>query len=515
MVRKSLHPVNILPSKNPLRLGFADKLWPLHQKFTSWQLKLLGDRRTRLLDAHEGLKFPDYDRTPQPMLPPGMPPPWKIRLPDYLLDQRNQITGPADSAGMVVGMSNSGSPGRMLDLEDSMVNTWEHSEPAFNNIVGGLYGSLTFVKEDGKTVAIDPAKTENTVAFVRVRGLHMSQWGVYGDSVAAALFDTAMLVDRLDLDRLPHRTLHIYIPKSESAAEGLWWAAMFKDVCRAWGWPDDAIKCMALVESHPLAYEMDQFIYALRDHIVGLNLGRWDYMASLGHFMMTNPDWVLPDRDAIPHDVPFFQNLRRMMVETCHYRGILAIGGMTALFPDKEAAELDAGALEALARDKKNEADVGMDGAWTGHPKQNAVAVAQFPVPNQLHVPRPAGRLLPLRELPKDLPVSADGTRAALRTAILYRVGVLKGRGASLIRGSDGKNRMEDLATDRICRVLVGQRIALGIHTEYDVVKMLDEEKAKLSGVLQGENLLWEYKLLCKAALITLEMIILKDFDPA
>jgi len=27
--------------------------------------------------------------------------------------------------------------------------------------------------------------------------------------------------------------------------------------------------------SHPLAYQMEEFLYHLRDHILGLNLGRW------------------------------------------------------------------------------------------------------------------------------------------------------------------------------------------------------------------------------------------------
>ena len=72
---------------------------------------------------------------------------------------------------------------------------------------------------------------------------------------------------------------------------------------------------MALVESHPLAFQMEEFAWNLRDHIVGLNLGRWDYMASLIHFNLNDPDWVFPDRNTIPHDVPFFQNLRELRMQ--------------------------------------------------------------------------------------------------------------------------------------------------------------------------------------------------------
>ena len=113
-------------------------------------------------------------------------------------------------------------------------------------------------------------------------------------------------------------------------------------------------------------------------------------MASLIHFNLHDPNWVLPDRNTIPHDVAFFQNLRTTMPEICHKHGLLAIGGMTALFPSREDAELNARALATLEKDKKNEAMSLMDGAWTGHPDQNEIAVKQFPAPNQLHA-RPEG----------------------------------------------------------------------------------------------------------------------------
>ena len=107
---------------------------------------------------------------------------------------------------------------------------------------------------------------------------------------------------------------------------------------------------------------MEEFLYNLRDHIVGLNLGRWDYMASLIHFNLDDPEWVLPDRNTIPSNVPFFQNLRELMPEICHKRGMLAIGGMTALFPSREDRELNARALAALA--ERQEERGGLPDGW-------------------------------------------------------------------------------------------------------------------------------------------------------
>ena len=325
------------------------------------------------------------------------------------------------------------------------------------------------------------------------------------------------MVYQLDFGKLKH-PLCIYIPKSESAEEALWWRDLFRALARAKDAPPDYIKCMALVESHPLAYEMDDFILNLRDHLLGLNLGRWDYMASLIHFMLEDPRWVLPDRDSIPHDVPFFQNLRELMVETCHRSGILAIGGMTALFPDRTDPDLDRFAKEVLARDKANEAAVGMDGAWTGHPDQNEIAVEKFPHPNQLHVRYPHLGQPDLRPLPTGVgTISLEGTRAAVRTAILYREGVLAGKGARLIRGRDKRPRMEDLATDRICRLMIEQRVrhdvcADGVqHTHGLRTRLFDEELAHILAEPPPGTTPETAK---RARQIAEEMIIREEFDP-
>jgi malate synthase len=191
-------------------------------------------------------------------------------------------------------------------------------------------------------------------------------------------------------------------------------------------------------------------------------------MASLIHFNLENPEWVLPDRNTIPHNVAFFQNLRTLIPEICHKHGMLAIGGMTALYPSREDAELNARALKVLAEDKKNESLCLMDGAWTGHPDQNAIAVSQFPTPNQLQArPENPNTHPDLRPLPTGVGTrTLAGTRAAIRTVIRYRNGVLNGRGASLLDGY-----MEDLATDRIYRLMIAQRVK---HSNQ--IEILDEE---------------------------------------
>jgi malate synthase len=435
-------------AEGELPAGFLQFFTPLHQKFAARHRALLSARRAVLEQSLRGNK-PNH-------LPasPATREDWRIEVPGWCSDQRNQMTGPADDAELVVKMLNSGAPGVMLDLEDSTVNEWEHQRLGVENILQALRGSLTY--HDAKRNSVVGIKPSNTVIWIRARGLHIHQGGLMdGELCSASLFDVARIVLAVEPRDLKH-PLAFYIPKSESAEEALFWRDVFESLAQARGWPKNYIKCMALVESHPLAYQMEEFLYNLREHILGLNLGRWDYMASLIHFNLHDPHWLLPDRNTIPHDVPFFQNLRRLLPEICHQRGALAIGGMTALYPSRQDPELNARALAVLQKDKKNEADSLMDGAWTGHPDQNQIALEQFPAPNQLHARRASAERHPdLRPVPAGVGKrTLDGTRAAIRTVIRYRNGVLNGRGASLLDGY-----MEDLATDRIYRLMLAQRL--------------------------------------------------------
>jgi len=497
--------------------GFLEFLAPLHAALTLRQRALLARRGYALAEAHAG-KLPDY-------LPPSVATTnaWRIELPAWCSDQRNQMTGPADDADLVVKMLNSGAPGVMLDLEDSNANAWENNSRGIKNILEALAGRLTyFDRKRNKTVGINPS---TTVIFTRPRGLHIHQAGVLsGELIPASLFDVAMVAYQVDFSALKH-PLCIYIPKSESAEEALWWRDLFQMIARLKGLPANAIKCMALVESHPLAFQTEEFAWNLRDHILGLNLGRWDYMASLIHFNLENPEWVLPDRNTIPHNVAFFQNLRNLLPEVCHKHGMLAIGGMTALYPSREDAELNARALKALAEDKKNEANSLMDGAWTGHPDQNEIAVSQFPVPNQLQARALDSKKHPeLRPLPVGIGKrTLAGTRAAIRTVIRYRNGVLNGKGASLLDGY-----MEDLATDRIYRLMIAQRVrhsnsveilddaGLAIrHAPELIHELFDEELDRLLRESANGGNEPAAAMLREARRISEEMIRKSEFDPA
>src|SRR6202046_4732973 len=231
-----------------LPAGFLEFLLPLHRSFTPNQRDLVEKRAAALLASNQG-RLPNY-------LPasPATKDPWQIELPSWCIDQRNQMTGPADDAELVVKMLNSGAPGVMLDLEDSMANAWPNLMQGVTNILAALRGELTyFDRKRDRTVGIQPS---NTVISIRPRGLHLHQAKVLnGEKVCASLFDVALIAFQVDPAKLKH-SLTFYIPKSESAEEAVWWRGLFQAIARWKGWPANYIKCMALVESHPLAYQM-------------------------------------------------------------------------------------------------------------------------------------------------------------------------------------------------------------------------------------------------------------------
>ena len=237
-------PVNSAPEgfdlKRDLPAGFVEFLRPLHEALTPRQQSLVARREVALAESNAG-KLPDYLPASEATRSP-----WRIELPAWCADQRNQMTGPADEADLVVKMLNSGAPGVMLDLEDSTANVWEHNQRGIKNILEAVAGRLNyFDRKRDKTVEISAS---NTVIFTRPRGLHLHQAGVLdGELLPASLFDVAMVAFQVDYSALKH-PLCFYIPKSESAEEALWWRDLFQMIAKATGLTANAINCMALVE---------------------------------------------------------------------------------------------------------------------------------------------------------------------------------------------------------------------------------------------------------------------------
>jgi malate synthase len=460
---------------------FRSLFLALHRTFEPRRRELLAARAGVLTGAHAGALPPRLEASEE----------WRegrIEIPGFAEDQRNQMTGPADNAKLAINLCNSGAPGCMLDLEDSITTDWPHVSEGIRNAVAAVHGSLTHDdRRTGRRYAVEPS---GQVVYTRPRGMHLDEThALHGETVSASVFDLALIL--FQIVGAPERRRCFYIPKVESAEEGKWWVELIGAVERWVGLPTGSTKVMFLVESFPAAFQIERLIELTRSHVIGLNLGRWDYMASLIQYKLADPGWILPDRNTIPLDVPFFQGVRKLIVELCNRHGIVPIGGMTALFPSKDPAQNEV-AMRVLATDKKLEADFGFRGAWSGHPEQNAVAMGQFPWPEQRVVRYPGAAAGPeLAASPTGLGrTTVQGTRDACRTMIEYAAGYLDGRGATLIEG-----RMEDLATYRIYVMMVAQRIRHGVadeatgerHTRSLVTRLFDEELSGLRARTAGD----------------------------
>src|SRR5207249_5441242 len=133
-----------------------------------------------------------------------------------------------------------------------------------------------------------------------------------------------------------------------------------------------------LVEVLPLAFEMEETLYELRDHSAGLNAGRWDYMFSIIKKLGERKEFILPDRGQVAMTVPFMRAYTELLVKTCHKRSAFALGGMAAFIPNRRDPAVTETALAKVRDDKKREATDGFDGTWVAHPDLVETAMSEF-----------------------------------------------------------------------------------------------------------------------------------------
>jgi malate synthase len=207
------------------------------------------------------------------------------------------------------------------------------------------------------------------------------------------------------------------------------------------------------------AFEMDEILWELRDYIVGLNCGRWDYIFSFIKKFSRYPDMVLPDRGQVTMTTHFLRSYSKLLIKTCHRRGAFAMGGMAAQIPIKNDPAANDAAIAKVRADKEREAGDGHDGTWVAHPGLVPVAMEIFdrlmPTPNQLH------RTLDDVEITaKDLlaipagSITEAGLRQNVDVSIQYMAAWLGGNGCVPIH-----NLMEDAATAEISRAQIWQWI--------------------------------------------------------
>ncbi|WP_049854785.1 malate synthase A [Dickeya fangzhongdai] len=417
---------------------------------------------------------------------------WKIRgIPADLLDRRVEITGPVERK-MVINALNANVKVFMADFEDSLAPSWPKVIEGQINLRDAVRGTITYTSEAGKIYQLKP---DPAVLICRVRGLHLPEKHVLwnDEPIPGSLFDFALYFFHNYRQLLAKGSgPYFYLPKTQSWQEAAWWSEVFSYTEERFGLTRGTIKATILIETLPAVFQMDEILYHLRDHIVGLNCGRWDYIFSYIKTLKNHPDRVLPDRQSVTMDKPFLNAYSRLLIKTCHRRGAFAMGGMAAFIPSKDA-ERNAWVQEKVRQDKELEARNGHDGTWIAHP---GLADTVMPVFDRLLGDRP-NQLDVLRE--DDAPVTADellapcpgerteaGMRANIRVAVQYIEAWISGNGCVPIYGL-----MEDAATAEISRTSIWQWIHHGktlsdgrVVTKSLFRQMLAEEMQVIRGEL-------------------------------
>lgn len=390
---------------------------------------------------------------------------WKVgALPKALLDRRVEITGPVDRK-MIINALNADVKVFMADFEDALSPTWRNVVEGHTNLRDAIRRTISYADPaNGKSYKLgdNPA-----VLIARVRGLHLDEKHVRrnGKAIPGCLMDFGLYLYH------NHEALkalgvgpYFYVPKLEHYEEARWWNDVFVDAQETLGIPVGTIKATMLIETLPAVFEMDEILFELKDHAAALNCGRWDYIFSYIKTLKTHGDRMLPDRQAVTMDKPFLDAYSRLLIRTCHRRGALAMGGMSAFLPAK-TAEQDAINKEKVRLDKQREADNGHDGSWIAHPALadvvNDVYSKAFKPgkTNQLDVTRDNDGPIAAADLiaPCEGPFTEDGLRNNIRVALQYIEAWLGGSGAVAIYGL-----MEDAATAEISRASIWQWIRNG-----------------------------------------------------
>ena len=419
---------------------------------------------------------------------------WTVAsIPQDLLDRRVEITGPVDRK-MIINALNSGARVFMADFEDSNSPTWMNNLEGQANLRDAVEGTISFLSPEGKRYQLN---AQVATLLVRPRGWHLDErhFLVDGKPISGSLFDFGLYFFH-NAQRLIRKGSgpYFYLPKLESHFEARLWNDVFCFAQDELGIPRGTIRATVLIETILAAFEMDEILYELREHSSGLNCGRWDYIFSFIKKFRNRPDFVLPDRSTLTMEKHFLKSYVELLIQTCHRRGIHAMGGMAAQIPIKNDSAANEKALEKVRQDKLREVTAGHDGTWVAHPGLVPIAKEVFDrhmtEPNQI-----ARRREDVHVKPSDLlavtegKITEEGLRWNIDVGLQYLESWLRGSGCVPIY-----NLMEDAATAEICRSQVWQWVKHGARlsdgravTQEMVRQVIAEKKNTLKGGRMAE----------------------------
>ncbi|CAA0165634.1 malate synthase A [Tenacibaculum maritimum] len=428
-------------------------LLELHDRFNNKRLMLLEERQ-RKQDVFDTGKYPTFPIETKDIREGN----WVCaELPEDLLDRRVEITGPVDRK-MVINALNSGAKTFMADFEDSNSPGIVNQLNGQMNLRDAVNGTISFYDEKkNKSYQLND---KVATLLVRPRGLHLNEkhFLVEGVEMSGSLVDFGLyFFHNIKTLRKKGSGAYFYLPKLEHYTEARWWNDVFVFSQDYLNIPQKSIKATVLIETITASFQLDEIVYELKEHMAGLNCGRWDYIFSYIKKFRNHSDFLVPNRDQVTMTTPFMKAYSLRVIQRCHKRKVHAMGGMAAQIPIKNNEEANALAYAKVKKDKEQEVKNGHDGTWVAHPGMVALATEVFDkymkTKNQIHVTREDVNVTEedLVEWPKGT-ITEEGIRKNINVGILYIESWLRGNGAAAIY-----NLMEDAATAEISRTQVWQ----------------------------------------------------------
>jgi malate synthase len=448
----------------------------LAQAFELRRRQLLADRRERQQAVDNGT-MPEFLSSTADIRTRE----WRVApIPADLLNRRVEITGPVERK-MIINALNSGANVFMADFEDSNSPTWSNVMQGQVNLRDAVRGEITYTSPEGKRYEVSE---KPAVLMVRPRGWHLTEKHVLvnGEPISASLFDFGLFFFHNAKDLIAAGSgPYFYLPKMESHLEARLWNDVFLLAQQEVGISRGTIRATVLIETIFAAFEMDEILWELREHSAGLNCGRWVYIFSFIKKFRNRPGFVLPDRALVTMDRHFLRSYVDLLIQTCHRRGIHAMGGMAAQIPIKSDPAANQAALEKVRQDKLREVWAGHDGTWVAHPGLVSVAREVFdtymPFPNQIDKkPVTQSNVISSTDLltVPDGDITQEGLNRNIDVGLQYLATWLCGNGCVPIY-----NLMEDAATAEISRAQVWQwikyeaRLTDGQRVTADLVKQV------------------------------------------
>ncbi len=362
-------------------------LQEIHERFNNKRLELIDERKKRQKTIDIGGKLDFLEETKK-----IRDNNWKIKnIPQDLLKRQVEITGPPVPKKMLISALNSGADCYMTDFEDSLTPTFDNLMQGQLNIKDAINKKIDFTDEkSGKEYKLNE---KTAVLIVRPRGLHLDEKNVTinNERISGTFFDLGLSLFHNAKKLIENGSgPYFYLPKLEHYLE----CRLLKDVIsfceKKLNLEIGTVKVTVLVETINAVFQMNEFLWELKDHIVGLNAGRWDYLFSYQKVYRNTKRVILPDRSKVNMFAPFMSNYNKLLVDTCHRRGAFGMGGMSAqVIAKSNPKEINEKALAAVKKDKERELNQGNDGAWVAHPSLvdpvKNIFEKNFKGPNQIN----------------------------------------------------------------------------------------------------------------------------------